>query len=135
MGLFTNRKREEGEADFVGLTEASSTLAQFGIAPVDDAVDAPLLDPAPDVDLTLKRRLEDRPRVQAGNVEIDAAGLLNMLGVDHNATLIDISDARQRFLAEHLPADSDDVDAAELKEKIRREVNTAYASFRLTHAG
>lgn len=135
MGLFTNRKREENEADVVGLTEVSSTLAQFGIAPVGDSVDAPFLDPAPDVDLTKKRRLEDRPRVQAGNVEIDAAGLLNMLGVDHNATLIDISDARQRFLAEHLPATSDDVDAAELKEKIRREINTAYASFRLTHAG
>ncbi len=82
----------------------------------------------------LERRLEDRPRAQAGNVEIDASGLLDMLGVAASAELIDISEAHQRFLADHQPSDSDDADAASIKEAIRREANTAYASFRLTHA-
>ena len=80
-----------------------------------------------------QRRLEDRPRAQAGNVEIDAEGLLSMLGVDDSATLIDISEAQQRFLADHQPVDSDDADAAAIKEAIRREINSAYASFRLTY--
>ncbi len=99
--------------------------APFGVTTFDTINEVP---PAP------RRRLEDRPLAQAGNVEIDAAGLLEMLGVDHGATLIDISEARQQFLADHQPVDTDDADAARIKEKIRREVNTAYASFRLTHA-
>jgi len=56
-----------------------------------------------------------------------------MLGVDDSATLIDISEAQQRFLADHQPVDSDDADAAAIKEAIRREINSAYASFRLTY--
>ena len=87
-----------------------------------------------DVPPAPKRRLEDRPRVQAGNVEIDVEGLLALLGVEEGASLIDISEATQRFLQEHRIVDLDDPDAAALKERIRREVNTAYASFRLTHA-
>lgn len=81
-----------------------------------------------------RRRLEDRPRAQAGNVEIDRSGLLTLLGVDSNATLIDISDAHQKFVADHQPTGADDNDAAQIKKRIRREVNSAYASFRLTHS-
>lgn len=79
-----------------------------------------------------RRRLQDRPRAQAGNVEIDATGLLELLGVEVDSDLIDISEAHQRFLSDHEPSDADDSDAAGIKEKIRCEVNTAYASFRLT---
>lgn len=81
-----------------------------------------------------RRRLEDRPRAQAGNVEIDRSGLLTLLGVGSNATLIDISEAHQKFVADHQPTGTDDNDAAQIKKRIRREVNSAYASFRLTHS-
>lgn len=106
MGLFTNRKREEDE---ITAAVPASAEASPGRA----------------------RRLEDQPQ-QAGNVEIDAAGLRALLGVDDDASLVEISAACQRFVDEHRPSDADDVDAAELKERIRREINTAYASFRLT---
>lgn len=129
MGLFTNRKQDEESGGLAGLTDAASTLAQFGIS-----VDADTDGLGIHVAAAPRRRLEDQPRAQAGNVEIDAAGLRSMLGVPDDASLLDISSARQRFLADHEPVDGDDTDAAELKERIRREVNTAYASFRLTHA-
>ena len=102
------------------------------ISPVEE-VDAAGAAPIADGDAPT-RRLDDRPRAQAGNVEIDATGLLDMLGVDSSAALIDISEAHQRFLSDHEPVDGDTADALELKNKIRSEVNTAYASFRLTRA-
>lgn len=81
-----------------------------------------------------RRMLEDQPepKVETGNVEIDVDGLLQMLGVSADASLIDISEARLRFLAEHDPSSETNEDAARIKERICREVNTAYASFRLT---
>lgn len=118
MGLFTNRKTD----DVGGLHDGGEALSAF------HSSEEPPPEPLP------KRRLEDQHRAQAGNVQIDAAGLLEMLGVDRHSDLETISRAWQRFLAEHQPIDSDDADTAELKERIRREVNTAYASFRLTRA-
>ena len=64
--------------------------------------------------------------------EIDVDGLLEMLGVNADASLIDISEARLRFLSEQDPSSETNEDAAQIKERIRREVNTAYASIRLT---
>lgn len=90
--------------------------------------------PSVEVTETPRRRLEDRPRAQAGNVEIDASGLLTLLGVDKTASLTEISEAHQRFVTDHQPAGTDDADAAQIKKRIRREVNSAYASFRLTYA-
>lgn len=107
--------------------EATRALAEFGITLEETA---PAVPPGP------RRALTEQPTAtaQAGNVEIDALGLLEMLGVDQDASLIDISDARLRFLAEHDPVAETDAEAAEIKERIRRQVNVAYASFRLTHA-
>ena len=83
------------------------------------------------------RTLEDQPTAEASsdNDDIDVGGLLHMLGVSAEASLSDISEARLRFLSEHDPSDETDADAAQIKERIRREVNTAYASFRLTRGG
>ena len=100
----------------------SNPFVGFPGAQTADVTDAP------------RRRLEDRPRAQAGNVEIDAAGLLNVLGVDKSASLTEISEAHQKFVADHQPVGTDDADAAQIKKRIRREVNSAYASFRLTYA-
>ena len=107
--------------------EAARALAEFGITLEETE---PTMPPGP------RRPLADQPTgmAHAGNVEIDAHGLLEMLGVEPDAALIDISDARLRFLAEHDPAAEGDADAAAIKERIRRQVNVAYASFRLTHA-
>lgn len=104
--------------------EAERALAEFGITLAETE---PAVPPAP------RRPLTERP-VHAGNVEIDVDGLLEMLGVAPNAPLIDISEAHLRFMAQHDPAAEDDPEAAHLKEQIRRQVNTAYASFRLTLA-
>jgi len=115
------------------------------LGPVDDVAVAPIAEiPAftpfaalaaeDEAVATPLRRLEDRPRAQAGNVEIDASGLLELLGVNADSGLITISEAHQRFLADHQPAGADDADADGIKAKIRAEVNTAYASFRLTRA-
>lgn len=115
-------------SDTVGADhEAERALAEFGITLAETE---PAVPPAP------RRSLTDHPvgTVHAGNVEIDARGLLDMLGVTPAATLMDISEARLRFLAEHDPAAEDDPEAARIKERIRRRVNTAYASFRLTLA-
>lgn len=110
------------------LVELRNIEMQAAELSADTAMSASLYD---DTD----RQLDDRPPAHVGNVEIDVPGLLDMLGIDQTATLTDISEARQRFSAEHEPNGYDDADAAEIKEKIRREVNTAYALFRLTHAG
>ena len=134
MALFTNRKHEEGEPGVAGLTDAASTLAQFGIAiDADLPVPGGITDAGTSAFVDQRRRLEDQPRAQAGNIEIDATGLRSMLGVSDDASLLQISAARQRFLADHEPHQDDDSDAVALKERIRREVNTAYATFRLTH--
>lgn len=70
--------------------------------------------------------------VLAGSaIDIDVDGLLGLLGVAPDASLSEISAARLRFLAEHDPQAETRADAAEIKERIRRQINTAYASFRL----
>lgn len=86
--------------------------------------------PSPALDRVLQDRLPDTPR--AGNVDINVDGLLELLGVDADASLADISESRRRFLTEHDPSRETNEDAAQIKERIRREVNTAYALFRLT---
>lgn len=105
---------------------AAGELARYGI---DLAETEPSVPPGP-----RRASTDEAALVQAGNVEIDAVGLLDMLGVDPDASLSDISQARLRFLVEHDPAAESDPEAARLKERIRRQVNTAYASFRLTRA-
>jgi len=64
-------------------------------------------------------------------IDIDEAGLLEMLGLPADASLLDVSLAHQRFLAGHDPRSEPDVAARQLKAQIRREANIAYASFRL----
>lgn len=196
MGLFTNRRREIGDADIVKSSEAIDRLDPTWInqppepidywaetpdpytdrgvepsevardiadtipevaAPFDDDPQAPnahedeaerslaehgitLHDVEPAVPPAPRRTLTEQPlgtvqTAHVSNVEIDVHGLLDMLGVSPDASLVDISDARRRFLAQHDPAAEDDPDAARLKEQIRRRVNTAYASFRLTRVG
>ena len=85
---------------------------------------------SPALERVLQDRLPDTP--QTDNVDINVDGLLELLGVDADASLADISEARRRFLTEHDPSRETNEDAAQIKERIRREVNTAYASFRLT---
>ncbi len=70
-------------------------------------------------------------KATAGNVEIDDVGLLELLDLEPGASLVEVSEARLRFLTEHDPEVEQDPEAALLKRKIRRQVNAAYASFRL----
>ena len=69
------------------------------------------------------------------SIDIDVEGLLELLGVASDASLTEISEARLRFLDAHDPQAETRADAAEIKERIRRQINTAYATFRLTRAG
>lgn len=117
------------------VVEVEPMIVPEAAAPISD-VDTPIVDIAEpivdDIPPMPQRRLADRPRAQAGNVEIDAEGLLALLGLDADADLLDVSDAHLRFVADHAPSDTDDHEAAQIKERIRREVKSAYASFRLT---
>ena len=106
-------------------TEAAIALAEVGITLEETE---PELPPGP------RRSLEERPRTQAGNVEVDAEGLLQMLGIESRATLAEISEAHRRFVADHDPSAETDQEAAIIKERIRRQINMAYASFRLTRS-
>lgn len=121
MSLFTNRKSDD-PSPVGGPVDALPDDAHAWDPPAD------VVPPAP------KRRLDDEHRAQAGNVEIDVAGLLQLLEIDDADDLPAISEAWQRFLAEHQPLDTDDEDSAALKLRICREINAAYASFRLTRA-
>ncbi len=73
--------------------------------------------------------------VHDDTIDIDVDGLLDLLGVAPDASLGEISEARLRFLDAHDPQAETRADAAEIKERIRRQINTAYATFRLTRAG
>ncbi len=127
-----------GEASSIDSPEGSGQSAEAELAEVGITLAEvePNFPPAP-------RRTWNEPSpdeqpadsARASTLGIDVDGLLQLLGVTADASLKDISQARLQFLWEHDPSGETNQDAAKIKERICREVNTAYASFRLTRAG
>lgn len=164
MALFTNRKHQDTNSDIVHSGRAISALTPavdvIESDPIESAFDdttglpdqraaaeladfgITLEDVEPDVPPRPRRTLAELSaeeatlgKVRQTNVEIDVDGLLEVLGVDADASLVDISQARLEFLSQHDPSVETNEDAAKIKERICREVNIAYASFRLSQAG
>ncbi len=123
-------------ADELDDEDAALALAEVGIT-LDET--EPELPPGPSRrdDAAVRSQINaDDPAIDHDvAIDIDVDGLLELLGVSPDASLDEISEARLRFLDTHDPQAETRADAAAIKERIRRQINTAYATFRLTKAG
>lgn len=110
---------------------ASAQLEEMGISLADQQ---PTVPPPP---RRVRRSILESPepapieRRLAGNLGFDEQGLLDMLGLPLQSDLRQVSAATTAFLADLDPDSELDPEASELKRRIRREVNTAYATYRL----
>lgn len=114
------------EAEFIDLAE----LSTLGDAVRALSAAGPENDPHP-----ASIPEEARPHDHSIGIPLDTEGLYEILEVGSKPSLAEVSAAHRAFLAGHDPADELDPEAAALLERIRCEVNAAYAMFRLTKAG
>ncbi len=105
--------------EFIGLEDANQQPVAF-----DDAHQPVAEEDAVDVVSIYSCRVPEGPQ---------AAEMLEILGLDHDATWGEARDARRALLAEHNPEDASDEERAALANAICREMNTAYAGLRLLH--
>lgn len=69
------------------------------------------------------------------DLAIDTDAFLRILGLTSDATVAEVSMAQREFLRFHEPVpDGDDADSDDVRSRLRREMNIAYAVYRLTAA-